>query len=91
MLYLAEITNNSKLEPIGITDSLEVAKKMVTDHNPTGSGLVTELELGEVYKEGLGRCMHYHYSYAHGRCLWDDTKEWTEYLDKYIFREETDV
>ena len=57
-IYLAEnvIEYNDRYtrEPVGIFSSKRKAQKEIK------SGIVTEIEIDEVYKEGIGICEHWH-------------------------------
>ena len=73
--YLAEIPFASgkgfKLEPIGIFLTKEEAQKAVeqraVETEAEGEyGLVTELEVGREYPEGIGEAEHWHYFASEG-------------------------
>lgn len=53
-MYLVE---KHPIGPIAIVESMEEAIKLFSDDE---LGIITEMELGKVYKEGIGVCHHVH-------------------------------
>jgi hypothetical protein len=66
MRYLAETIIWGRMNPIGVFDSEDEAKKEVEklakENSVTGeAGMVTELEPGRIYADGIGVAEHWHY------------------------------
>jgi hypothetical protein len=64
--YLAEVPINGRLQPVGLFSGKQAAFNAV-EHiafqvKAIGEfGLVTELEVGKVFPEGIGGCKHWHF------------------------------
>ena len=57
-VYLVEKVIGKRLEPIAIKTNFEIAFGLITN---VDVGLITEMEIDEVYPEGLGICEHWHF------------------------------
>ena len=55
--YLVEAEVNGSLQPISIQCDYPSAMRLAEDKK----GIVTEMELDEVYPEGLAVCEHWHF------------------------------
>jgi len=58
-VYLVEkAIGGKRLEPIAIKTNFEIAFGLIESGDV---GLITEMEIDEVYPEGLGACEHWHF------------------------------
>lgn len=57
VFYLVEVVMDDKLEVISLQCDWPSAKKLLEGR----TGIISELNLDEVYPEGIGVCQHWHF------------------------------